>query len=1112
MRVTNFGQLNVYVHNNGENMPPLWTRVGTQGYHWQYASIDITKPEKSNKVLFEGIRNQRLKVIIALDDVKISQTNCAPLASCNFDDGLCGWFNNPLTIGANVNWVTKSSIFRGSHLDPKVDHTNRSPSGSYLYIKSNPSNYLKSSYLESQMIPYDDSTKYCFHFWYFLNGPNTGSLIVYTHYHGQSLNAIITKSKNTNGQWLEEYVSLDNIYKNFEMVIGSNLGNNGTIAVDDVELLKVTEEMFVCKSGLKLPIRNVCDFIFDCPDNDDEDNCGSCTFEDDMCTWKSLSYGAFDWVRGHNGQNLYESGPTKDHTIGSTDGSYVFLHSNNGSLVRYASLQNRIIQQTSSTCLLKFWYYITRPENSDYIGVELIEGETTINLDKFRGPTKSWQQGTVEIGSVSRPFHLQFEGSRSLSKTGTVAIDDITLIDCNFPDPQPSCAKQEFQCNNLACIDSAQLCDLSNDCGDESDEELCGQDLEEIIQQELEMIRFFYHMSGHDIGELNVYTRTSMLGGYKNIWKKTGHVADYWERADIELKSTEKFQVVFEGVIGGYRSDLALDDVSFTAECVIRDTDKKLPNGTKPTQPSKMCPIGLYQCRDKSGCIQYGNLCDFQINCRDKSDEDVCGDCNFEEGFCGWQDNSTGKYKWALHQGDQMGKIGPVKDHTTDSIKGKYMRVFPAPGVFETPARLRTRPFGETAKDCSVEFYVFLSGPDIGDLNLNLINPLSGQVVQRLLSMSSDLGSNWVKKTAVIGSRQPGFSLQFESLPTLNRRAELTMETDIAIDDFKFINCNPAPIRSTTTQKTTPGKHITPSMSMKTTATPTTTPKIKPKTTPSKPGKHTTPSKPGKHTTPSKPGKHTTPSKPGMHTTPSKPGMHTMPSKPGKHTVPNKSTIKPQTSTTPVPIKCNSGEFHCQQEKGYICLPTAYRCDGNKDCIDGIDENSCKSCPQNQTYCKPQHQCIQATRCDGNIECSDGSDESLCHKCRDDFCQNGGICSIENGLPTCNCGNVTKPVNMRCVVLITEEYKQPNKKKTWAIPVGIILALIIVGALISGIYFFWKKKYWRPHTTSVTAGIDNPMYNYDFKMSEFESPSFGSSTATPGDSTAIENPLYSDLK
>ncbi|XP_014788547.1 MAM and LDL-receptor class A domain-containing protein 1-like isoform X2 [Octopus bimaculoides] len=341
-----------------------------------------------------------------------------------------------------------------------------------------------------------------------------------------------------------------------------------------------------------------------------------------------------------------------------------------------------------------------------------------------------------------------------------------------------------------------------------------------------------------------------------------------------------------------------------------------------------------------------------------------------------------------------------------------------------------------------------------------MIDPVTGKILKNLYSQKKDLGNAWVKQSVKIGAHERGFSLQFQALPQ-TQSGTLTITTDIAVDDLKLINCDPAPIRIHTTPTTTPGKHS--------------------KTTPGKHSKTT----PGKHIT-TKPGKTPTGSSSGH--------------------------ISTTSASTMTPIKCNPDEFSCRTKSGLECFPTAYHCDGRKDCLNGEDEKSCKVCPKDYTYCKPQHKCINMTRCNGISECEDNSDESLCQTCRPDMCQKGGTCQLRNGIPECSCGNFTVQTNFRCLIPKFEKFtSHPSHKKTWAIPVGIILALIIVGALVFGIYFFWKRRTQRNYSPSVSAGVDNPVYNYDFKMTELEAPSF-SNTAEHGDSTAIENPLYSDLK
>ncbi len=39
------------------------------------------------------------------------------------------------------------------------------------------------------------------------------------------------------------------------------------------------------------------------------------------------------------------------------------------------------------------------------------------------------------------------------------------------------CTSDEFNCNNGVCVHFASECDGDNDCGDNSDEDLCGETL-----------------------------------------------------------------------------------------------------------------------------------------------------------------------------------------------------------------------------------------------------------------------------------------------------------------------------------------------------------------------------------------------------------------------------------------------------------------------------------------------------------------------------------------------------------------------------------------------------------------------------------------------------------
>ena len=77
-------------------------------------------------------------------------------------------------------------------------------------------------------------------------------------------------------------------------------------------------------------------------------------------------------------------------------------------------------------------------------------------------------------------------------------------------------------------------------------------------------------MYGQTMGALNVYSRTTLGGAENRLFSKTNEVGDYWSRIDIQIRETQPFQIVIEGVVGtSYLGDIAVDDVTFSYGCKI---------------------------------------------------------------------------------------------------------------------------------------------------------------------------------------------------------------------------------------------------------------------------------------------------------------------------------------------------------------------------------------------------------------------------------------------------------------------------------------------------------------------------------------------------------------
>jgi hypothetical protein len=223
----------------------------------------------------------------------------------------------------------------------------------------------------------------------------------------------------------------------------------------------------------------VCDFIVDCKSGDDERSCGNCTFEgttNPLCGWNDVSQGSLTWQRGKNGTLIDPNqGPTFDHTTYSSAGSFIYLTQGNGTIPDApARLITPVLHEASSTCQLEFWMYINGLA-ANQINLTLLTGNQIerATLQRFHYlSTTNWTRVQVEIARVNGPFQIAFDSTRSVT-WGWVAIDDITIQHCHFPpivNPNDCQAADQFHCTRGSCIEKSRICDMTDDCGDHSDE------------------------------------------------------------------------------------------------------------------------------------------------------------------------------------------------------------------------------------------------------------------------------------------------------------------------------------------------------------------------------------------------------------------------------------------------------------------------------------------------------------------------------------------------------------------------------------------------------------------------------------------------------------------
>uniref|UniRef100_A0AAQ5YMQ9 MAM domain-containing protein n=1 Tax=Amphiprion ocellaris TaxID=80972 RepID=A0AAQ5YMQ9_AMPOC len=218
-----------------------------------------------------------------------------------------------------------------------------------------------------------------------------------------------------------------------------------------------------------------------------------CDFEGGSCGWYELTPGdGFDWFKGTSMEvspEYYGHPPPLDHSTNSSEGHFMFILKNSSSLCPPAVLRSPWFQQSASGCTMTFWHYnsgISLGAADMYLRINGVQNNTVI-WRTFYDQGTHWNQVTVQLGRITQPFQIAVAKISLGIFDGISALDDITFKNCSMPPAVAECPHHtHFHCvHTKACVDHLQLCDLVDDCGDESDEEGCSPALQCNFEQGL---------------------------------------------------------------------------------------------------------------------------------------------------------------------------------------------------------------------------------------------------------------------------------------------------------------------------------------------------------------------------------------------------------------------------------------------------------------------------------------------------------------------------------------------------------------------------------------------------------------------------------------------------
>ncbi|NXN89128.1 AEGP protein, partial [Bombycilla garrulus] len=238
----------------------------------------------------------------------------------------------------------------------------------------------------------------------------------------------------------------------------------------------------------------LCNFVCDCSDCSDENQCGylrgsavlgtpfTCDFEDSDCGWQDTGTSTYGWVRGRANLATWGVGPHSDHTVGTDLGWFLVTTSPPAKTMATAWLRSPEMRDAAATCEIRTWYHLSGSCESTQ-GLKQTEWWPVLHLAVARkdevvglwqSPERSsegWHQLVAYPGRITDQFQLIFSLTQPPTCRAEVALDDIMFRNCGLPEVgQQVCGAQESLCRRGSCLAQHRFCDGTDDCGDSSDE------------------------------------------------------------------------------------------------------------------------------------------------------------------------------------------------------------------------------------------------------------------------------------------------------------------------------------------------------------------------------------------------------------------------------------------------------------------------------------------------------------------------------------------------------------------------------------------------------------------------------------------------------------------
>ncbi|XP_058158727.1 apical endosomal glycoprotein isoform X2 [Dasypus novemcinctus] len=476
--------------------------------------------------------------------------------SCNFERDTCGWFAGHL---ADTRWRRVQS------LGPLYDHT----TGRGHFVLLNPTEPQArgpaAQLLSRAQVPAAPTE--CLSFWYHLYGPQIGTLRLVMRRQGEGDVQLWARSGTHGNRWHQAWATLhhrpDSSGKYQLLFEGLRDGYHGTMALDDIA---------VRPGPCWAPRR--------------------CSFEDSSCGF--TAGGQSVWHRASAGSQASQ-GPRTDHTTETAQGHYMVVDTSPealppGHVATLTSEEHRPLAQPSC---LTFWYHLSLRQPG-VLRVHMEEGARRQLLSIRAHGGLAWRLASVDV-QAEQAWRVVFEAEATGVEHSYVAVDDLLLQDrpctqpgsCAFESglcgwshmPWPGLGGYSWDWSSGATPSRYPQPSVDHTLGTEAghfaffETGVLGPGgraawlrSEPLPATTAACLHFWYHMGFPEHfykGELRVLL--SSARGQLAVWGAGAHQRHQWLEGQVEVASSEEFQIVFEATLGGQPAlgPIALDDVEY---------------------------------------------------------------------------------------------------------------------------------------------------------------------------------------------------------------------------------------------------------------------------------------------------------------------------------------------------------------------------------------------------------------------------------------------------------------------------------------------------------------------------------------------------------------------